>query len=453
MRVVIADDNVLLRAGVAAVLRDVGIDVAGEASCAEELVREVDERRPDVAIVDIRMPPTHSEGAAPPPRDPAKPLARLVGWPARLASGLAGVARRRRGVDGRARGRGPPARPGLVTVVAVLASGLRASTESAITGQLRADYVVDGKDGLPFSAAGGEALARVRGVTVASHVRGDRALVNGEETGITGIDPATIDRFYTFDWTAGGAEAIAQLDADGALVTQDYADDRQLAVGSRLTVQSPMGEQRSVVVRAIYDPPASRPLLQQVSIGQAAFDDAFPTQKNAFTFLAAGPGADEALTAAATGLGDATLHTGAAFPKDATKDMAAFLAMLYVLLAFSVIVSLFGMVNTLVLSVFERTRELGLLRAIGMTRRQARRMIRHESVITALIGAALGLGLGLFVAALFTRALSEFDIPMSLPAAELAVFTAVAVLAGIAAAVLPARRASRLDVLDALHYE
>jgi putative ABC transport system permease protein len=123
------------------------------------------------------------------------------------------------------------------------------------------------------------------------------------------------------------------------------------------------------------------------------------------------------------------------------------------MLAFSVVVSLFGMVNTLVLSVFERTRELGMLRTIGMTRRQARRMIRHESVITALIGAALGLPLGIFLAALVTQALSQYDVGMSLPVGTLAGFTVVAVLAGIAAAVIPARRASRLDVLDALHYE
>ena len=146
-------------------------------------------------------------------------------------------------------------------------------------------------------------------------------------------------------------------------------------------------------------------------------------------------------------------HTGAEYPKDATKDMATMMAMLYVLLAFSVVVSLFGMVNTLVLSVFERTRELGMLRAIGMTRRQARRMIRHESVITALIGAALGLGLGVFLAGLVTQAMKDYDVPLSLPLPTLAGFTLVAVLAGIGAAVLPARRASRIRVLDALHYE
>jgi len=113
--------------------------------------------------------------------------------------------------------------------------------------------------------------------------------------------------------------------------------------------------------------------------------------------------------------------------------------MLYVLLAFSVVVSLFGI--TLALTVFERTRKLGMLGAIGMTRRQARRMIRHESVITALIGAALGLPLGVIIAALVTQAPSTYDVGMTIPVGMLAAFTLVAVLAGVAAAILPARRA------------
>src|SRR6201999_1704260 len=150
-----------------------------------------------------------------------------------------------------------------------------------------------------------------------------------------------------------------------------------------------------------------------------------------------------ALEAVIADSGDATLDTGSGYAEAATKEMSTILAMLYVLLGFSVVVSLFGMVNTLVLSVFERTRELGMLRAIGMTRRQARRMIRHESVITALIGAALGLGLGVFLAALVTQAMRDYDVPLSLPAVPLVGFTLVAVLAGIGAAVLPARRASR----------
>lgn len=386
-----------------------------------------------------------------------KPLAHVVGWPARRAGGIAGelaganAARN----PGRTASTAAALMIGLtlVTVVAVLGAAMNASTKAAVTDQLRAGYVVDGNQQLAFAAAEGDELARVAGVTAASHVRADKALVNGEETDVSGIDPATIARFYKFDWTQGSGDTVSQLETDGALVTKSYADGHDLEVGGRLALQTPSGEKRTVVVRGIYDPPQVRQMLYGVSITQAAFDDAFPSPKNVYTFLDADAGAAKALEAAVKDSGDANLHTGAAYVKDSTKEMATFLAMLYVLLGFSIIVSLFGMVNTLVLSVFERTRELGMLRAIGMTRRQARRMIRHESIITALIGAALGLGLGILLAALVIQSLSQYDVAMSLPLPTLAGFTLVAILAGVAAAILPARRASRLNVLDALHHE
>jgi putative ABC transport system permease protein len=386
-----------------------------------------------------------------------KPLARIVGWPARRAGGLAGELAGANAVrnPGRTASTAAALMIGLtlVTVVAVLGAGMNKATEAAVTDQLHAGYVVDGNDGLTFSASEGEELASVPGVTAVTHVRSDKALVAGDEIDVTGIDPATIGRFYRFEWTQGSDRTLAQLGEDGAVVTKDYADDHHLAVGGRLAIQSASGDKRAAVVRGIYDPPKAKHLLYDVSIGQAAFDATFPSPKNAFTFLDADASAGKALEAAVKGSGDATLHTGDAYVKDATKDMATFLAMLYVLLGFSVVVSLFGMVNTLVLSVFERTRELGMLRAIGMTRRQARRMIRHESVITALIGAALGLGLGVFLAAIVTQAMSDYGLSLTLPWPTLAAFTAVAILAGVAAAILPARRASRLNVLDALHYE
>ena len=111
------------------------------------------------------------------------------------------------------------------------------------------------------------------------------------------------------------------------------------------------------------------------------------------------------------------------------------------------------MVNTLVLSVYERTREIGMLRAIGMTRRQIRRMIRQESVITALIGAALGLPLGIFLAALVNRALDEYEVRFSIPWVQLAILTVVAIVIGILAAIAPARRAAKLNPLEAIAYE
>jgi putative ABC transport system permease protein len=278
--------------------------------------------------------------------------------------------------------------------------------------------------------------------------------VHGKESSVSGIDPATIGTFYTFNWSKGSsAESLETLSSDGALVTESYAKKNHLAIGSRLDITTPSSNKLSVVVRGIYDPPSIKKLLDPVSIGRQAFDGSFPEPKNKYTFLNADSNADSGLKSAAKSFGDADLHTGAAYPKDATKDLDTVLAFLYVLLGFSVIVSLFGMVNTMVLSVFERTRELGMLRTIGMTRRPARRMIRHESIITALIGAALGLGLGTFLAAVITNATADNGITFSLPVQTLVGFTLIAVVAGIGAAIAPARRASKLNVLHALQYE
>ena len=157
---------------------------------------------------------------------------------------------------------------------------------------------------------------------------------------------------------------------------------------------------------------------------------------------------------------DVTLNTESEFVKDQNSWIDQMLKVLYVLLGLSVLVSFFGIVNTLVLSIVERTRELGALRAVGMTRRQLRRMIRHESVITALIGATMGFGLGIGLAALVIRRLSDYSVStggdgmhLALPLVTLAVFALAAVAAGVVAAVLPARRAGKLHVLEALQYE
>jgi putative ABC transport system permease protein len=386
-----------------------------------------------------------------------EPLTRLVGLPARRGGGVAGELANANSTRNPSRTASTAAALmiglTLVTVVAVLGAGLRSTVESAVTDQVDAAYILNGNDGMPFEAAEGEALARVPGVTTASHVRVDKALVAGEEQDVTGVDPATITRFYTFAWTEGSAASVRGLGTGGALVTQTYADDHDVAVGDPLPIQTASGDRREVVVRGVYDPPEIEQMLGSITIGRQAFDEVFPQPKNKFTFLDAGPEANQALTLAAAGFTDAAVHTGAAFATDYTEGFSEFLNFLYVLLAFSVVVSLFGMVNTLVLSVFERTRELGMLRTIGMTRRQARRMIRHESVITALIGAALGLPLGIFLALLATQALSQYDIAISIPLPELVGFTVVAILAGLGAAIIPARRASRLNVLDALQYE
>ena len=346
----------------------------------------------------------------------------------------------------------------LVSVVAVLGASLRDSANSAVEKQIDTDYALTHDNGFdPVPADAGETLAAAPGVELASSVRFDQALAAGEEVDVTGVEPTTISRFYDFAWSPGSEGALDQLGGDGAIVTEGFADDRNLAVGSRFAIETPNGDTLNVVVRGIYEPPDLDQMLGPVSISQRNFDSTFARPRNLFTFVNVSGGESEeattALEGAVAGFPDAKLHTEAGLVTSRTKDFSTILQLLYVLLGFSIVVSLFGMVNTLVLSVFERTRELGMLRAVGMTRRQARQMIRHESVITALIGAVLGLPLGIFLAALVAQALSQYGVSFSLPVGTLAVFALVAILAGVLAAVLPARRASRLNVLKALQYE
>jgi putative ABC transport system permease protein len=389
-----------------------------------------------------------------------KPLAKLIGLPARRYGGTAGQL-----AEGNAqRNPGRTAATAaalmigvaLVTFVAVLAQGLRVSNSDAIERQIQADLIVTSKDGYTaFPAAVGDTVQNIPNVETVSHVRQDLAEIQGDGAKVTGLD-GRINEVYDFRWKQGSDEVLSALGEDGAVVPNNVAEDKSLAVGDKLTVRSTDDKTKGFVVRGIYEGSPFYPLLATASISKVAFDELYDRPRNRFTLLDL-PGdpraAKPTVEAALARFPDTRVQTRQGWIDKEDREIRRFLLFLYVLLALSVIISLFGMVNTLALSVFERTRELGMLRAVGMTRWQVRAMVTHESVITALIGAALGLPLGIFLAALVTRALAQYDLQFAIPTLSLVSFAVVAIIAGLLAAILPARRAARLRVLEALQYE
>ena len=345
----------------------------------------------------------------------------------------------------------------LVTFISVLANGMKGSNRDAIEKQVTAQYLVTSTDGFtPFPTTIGEAVANAPVVTSASSVREGLAKLSGSSGDLTGIDPRTISDVYRFEWVDGSDETIRDLSGNGAIVEKQFAEDKNLDVNDTFNLFTSDGNETRLTVRGIYKAPPFFPLLGKASILQSRFDELYERPENAYTFLdttTESTSVEDSLEAAVADFPDAKVQSREDWITAQDEDFDNFLILLYVLLALSVIISIFGMVNTLVLSVFERTRELGMLRAVGMTRHQVSRMVRQESVITALIGAALGLPLGVFLAALVTEALSQFDVQLKPPWRNLIVFAVVAMIVGVIAAVLPARRASRLNVLRALQYE
>ena len=390
------------------------------------------------------------------------PIARVVGLPARSAGGVAGRLASGNAVRNPSRTAATAAALmigiALVSFIATLTNGMKASNREAIEEQVIADYVVTSQDGYtPFVAAAGDALAASSVPDVVTSVRSDAGQVNGTSADIGGIEPDTIADAYVFDWRDGDEGVLATLGTTNAVVSSNFADDHDISVGDTVTIRSTADRAAKVTVVGTFEPPPFYPLLGSVNVSTKLFDSLYDRPRNRWTWAnVAGESTDEGraqMETAISGFPDTQLETRAEWIEREDSDFNEFISFLYVMLTLAVFVSVFGMINTLVLSVYERTREIGMLRAIGMTRRQVRRMIRQESIITALIGAALGLPLGIFLAALVNRALSEFDVRFSIPWTQLIVLTIVAIIIGILAAIMPARRAAKLNPLQAIAYE
>ena len=391
-----------------------------------------------------------------------RPIAAVVGVPGERLAGISGFLARRNTLrnPGRTAATAAALMIGLalVTFVAVLSNGMKASNRGAIEDQIRADFVVTSQDGFtPFVSGAGDAAEASPGIQLATSVRSEVGKVANTDKYVTGIEPAEIASVYSFDWSDGSDAVLQELGELGAIVDEDFAADHGLQVGDRFRLLAESGRATNLEVKATYAPPPFFQLLGSVSITKDTFDRLYDRPRNQYTFINVPgdptPAAQAPIEKALATFPDAKVQTREAWITEQDEDFNQFLVMLYVLLALSVIISIFGMINTLALAVFERTRELGMLRAVGMTRWQARTMIGSESVITALIGAAIGLPLGMFLAAMVTKALEQYDVRYEIPITPLIVFALVAVVVGVVAAILPARRAARLNVLQALQYE
>ena len=388
-----------------------------------------------------------------------RPLAHVLGWPATQMGGAAGSLARDNARRNPQRTASTAAALmiglALVTLVATLASGIIVSFKSSVNNLFTGDYAITAQNNfspIPIDAA--EAAAMAPGVTVVGNVRTGEALRDGDPGFITAVDPG-MQEVIDLDWKAGPEDVISTLGDDGAFVDDGWAEEHELALSSPVEVTFPNGSSKTFQVEGIFDPPSGGSPFGPVTISAAAFDAEVPQPRNLYSFLKMEGGATDenqaALDAALEDFPNAKAQSRQGFIDNQISGLSSILNILYVLLALSIIVSLFGIVNTLVLTVFERTREIGMLRAIGMTRRQIRRMIRHESVITALIGAAIGIVLGIALAALLIYRV-DFLV-FSFPTLQVIIFVIAAIVVGILAAVFPARRAAKLDPLRAIAYE
>jgi putative ABC transport system permease protein len=344
----------------------------------------------------------------------------------------------------------------LVTFVAVLASGITSSFSDAVHKIWHnADYAVTAQNNFePIPIAAADAAGKVPGVEAVGNVRTGDAKAFGHNFFATAVNPPGATMFK-LDWKVGSNATMATLGADGAFTDTGYAKKHHLVAGSPVPMIFSNGSTKTFFIRGIFKPPPGGSPFGSVTISQATWDKFNENPLNLYSFIRMSGGQTDAnnakLAAALKPYPNAKVQTRQQFIDNQISGLSSVLNILYVLLALSVIVSLFGIVNTLVLTVFERTREIGMLRAIGMTRVQVRKMIRHESVITALMGGVIGIVLGIVLGGLLVYRV-DF-IQFSLPVVSLIVFAIAAIVVGVLAAIFPARRAARLNVLQALQYE
>lgn len=346
----------------------------------------------------------------------------------------------------------------LVTFVSIFAAGFKGAIDEIVDQQFAGDLTVRNKDGFsPIPTGARDAIAKVDGVGAITSIRFGGSEIDGEEAFVTGVDPGGLASAYKLTWSTGSDAVLRNLADDEMVVDDSWAKGRGIEVGQTYDVLTTTDETRRMKVVGAIDEDGL--LADGVIVSNAALEEHWREKRDAFLFLRYADGADgKATRAAIDRVIDDQFPIAESQDREQVKDAQAgqinqILALFYALLALSVIVSLFGVVNTLTLSIHERTRELGMSRAIGMSRRQVRRTVRYEAAITALIGAVLGVVLGILFAFLVTIPLTDEGFAFTVPIATVVVLLVLSALAGVLAAVLPARKAARIDILRALAYE
>lgn len=337
----------------------------------------------------------------------------------------------------------------LACTMAIVGDSAKASVDRTIEESFVGDYVVGSVFGQPFSADVARQMAAVAGV---EEVWAQRLVLarGGEGRGVGGATPATLREGFAVELLAGDLTALRE---ETAVVEESYAAERDLSVGELAEVVLADGPHRLEVVGIFAENPLLfSPVLTTPATLTAA---GHPDADNLLVLETAEvPGMQQRLDAVVADLPVVTVKDQQAFAAEQRAPIDQMVLMIFALLGLALVIAVLGIVNTLALSVIERTREVGLLRAIGVSRVQLRRMITLESVVIALLGATLGVVMGIGFGVALMYALREEGLEViSVPAGQLAAFLLASMVVGVLAALLPARRAARLDVLGAIATE
>jgi putative ABC transport system permease protein len=396
-----------------------------------------------------------------------RPLASLVGRPVEALRGVTGRLARENTLRNPSRTATTSAAlmigVALVVFAAVFASSATKSVGDALDETFAGDLIVVSSDGFsPVSPEVGPAIAKVDGVETVSPVAGAPAEVElsagKKQTILTGLEPETLPDVAKLDWVDGDDATLRGLTGNQAIAESKWAEDNGVAVGDTVTLTRADGSQVDVTIDGTVRDRVQL-LIQSLALPLPTLRSEFQARQDFTDLVEFSPDADYDATREAVEsllskrFPQVEARSQKEFKQDQEDQINQLLALIYALLALSVIVSLFGVVNTLVLTIYERTREIGMLRAIGSSRSQIRRMIRYESFITAMIGALIGAVIGLVVAIAAVEALKDDGLVLGVPVAGIVIVLVVAGIAGVVAGVWPARRASKIEVMEALQYE